>query len=534
MGGDHLHSFASEDESSTLENDDDYSEISSYTSSFCRGFDEVGHGIHPNPVEFDACLRRRKISYNEIMRNYDELWTRRECLYQAKNKILSYSPGAWISSAGNKTLQDYVLPKTTSLLLVGPKGSGKSNLVNRISRVFEHDKFASERAQVTYNSYTEEGTSFLQEYMIPRSSPSDSDSPRLKMSLKCKAQQSGTPSKEIKKVNFVVFVVNGLSVLRAMNSHKEEARRYMELVIKTFSCPYISFKDDKPVIVVTHGDLLSLGDRARVRVYLGEKLGVPPAKQIFDIPDNADPLTELTIVDMVKYALEHADKHMPCRESREWMDRSKFSIDKFKYEVSFSWIFTLMFLAMLLGIACIAFPMHQSHNHNSLIPESAKSRMSSPYESHDHLVTFPSHSYSDSKSAINYSQNNKPQLKSPQTLSSKSRVNPQGYEYKEPESKTSHENREQENPKLEEEDQKFEVTSNLLSQSMSENEQIQSWVAEHDAKPASSASLDPRVTSSSTPPLKSAGSKSRSPSPEKRHPKSAVKWHKVRHLWLDD
>ena len=44
--------------------------------------------------------------------------------------------------------------------------------------------------------------------------------------------------------------------------------------------------DDKPVIVVTHGDLLSLGDRARVRVYLGEKLGVPPAKQIFDIPGN--------------------------------------------------------------------------------------------------------------------------------------------------------------------------------------------------------------------------------------------------------
>lgn len=35
---------------------------------------------------------------------------------------------------------------------------------------------------------------------------------------------------------------------------------------------------------MTHGDMLSLEDRARVRVFLGELLGIPPAKQIFDIP----------------------------------------------------------------------------------------------------------------------------------------------------------------------------------------------------------------------------------------------------------
>lgn len=42
--------------------------------------------------------------------------------------------------------------------------------------------------------------------------------------------------------------------------------------------------DDMPVVVVTHGDLLSLSDRARVRVHLGEHLGISPGKQIFDIP----------------------------------------------------------------------------------------------------------------------------------------------------------------------------------------------------------------------------------------------------------
>lgn len=48
-----------------------------------------------------------------------------------------------------------------------------------------------------------------------------------------------------------------------------------------------SVLDDKPVVVVTHGDLLSLTDRARIRTYLGELLGIPPAKQIFDIPGDS-------------------------------------------------------------------------------------------------------------------------------------------------------------------------------------------------------------------------------------------------------
>lgn len=42
--------------------------------------------------------------------------------------------------------------------------------------------------------------------------------------------------------------------------------------------------DDKPAVVITHGDLLSHDERARVRLYLGELLGIPPTTQIFDIP----------------------------------------------------------------------------------------------------------------------------------------------------------------------------------------------------------------------------------------------------------
>lgn len=63
--------------------------------------------------------------------------------------VYSYAPGAWIEKAGGMKLSDYNVPETTSLILVGPKGSGKSSLINKISRVFEDHKYASERAQVS-------------------------------------------------------------------------------------------------------------------------------------------------------------------------------------------------------------------------------------------------------------------------------------------------------------------------------------------------------------------------------------------------
>lgn len=66
----------------------------------------------------------------------------------------SYKPGTWIEKARGLKLCDYDVPETTCLILVGPKGSGKSSLINRISKVFEDDKFAPARAQVSCIFFT--------------------------------------------------------------------------------------------------------------------------------------------------------------------------------------------------------------------------------------------------------------------------------------------------------------------------------------------------------------------------------------------
>ena len=66
-----------------------------------------------------------------------------------------YKPGDWVEGVGGAKAGHFLLPEITTLLLVGPRGSGKSTLVNRITRVFDKDDdpFAPDRAQVSCKFY---------------------------------------------------------------------------------------------------------------------------------------------------------------------------------------------------------------------------------------------------------------------------------------------------------------------------------------------------------------------------------------------
>ncbi|CAN6688504.1 unnamed protein product [Malus baccata var. baccata] len=369
-----------------------------------RNFGGLGSQNSSASLDFEADQRRENV-YRKILQGYDDLRIRSKDLEEAKSKILSYRPGAWIDRVGSVKPRNYDVPKTTTLLLVGPKGSGKSSLVNRISKVFEGDEFASERAQVSYNSSVGDGTFFLHGYMIPRCSSSfclydtrslsdnslenmiilkhwmengvrhgelvirDSDSQSLRSTMMYKACDDGYLSSE--NVNFVIFVVNGLSVLKSMESDEDAETRYTEMIASAFNSRYLAFKDDKPLLVVTHSDLLSLDERARVRVHLGELLGIPPTTQIFDIPESSDPVTELTIVDMIRYSLEHAEKNLPRRRKVDTLS-----------------LLPCMLLLIFLSIATNIWSMNhlpdiqhgpspQAHIHDNLSPLSPPSPSSS-------------------------------------------------------------------------------------------------------------------------------------------------------------
>ncbi|XP_004149770.1 uncharacterized protein LOC101208586 [Cucumis sativus] len=383
LRGDNKFSMETEDDQMNVEN-----------GCIIGEFEEIESEYSSAALDVDICRMRRNRVHREIIESYDQLRIRSENLNQAKQKILSYSPGAWIEQVGGMKLSDYDIPQTTSLILIGPKGSGKSSLINRISKVFEEDHFAPERAQVSCNSSGEDGTFFLHEYMILRKSksfclydtrglsndPSDniemlkqwmskgvhhgklvtrkSDASSLINRMRCKARQSFPRSRVVRIINFVIFVVDGLSVLKSIDGDDKQ-KDYDRVITTAFNCPYLSYGDDKPVVVLTHGDLLSFAENVRVRGHLGNLLGIPSTKQIFDIPDRYDPVTELTIIDMLHYCLEHADKNLPPK---------RWTVIKDMFSVSAADIY---FVAILM-IVFISASLYQVYVHCCLEQQKPK------------------------------------------------------------------------------------------------------------------------------------------------------------------
>ncbi|MQL72422.1 hypothetical protein Taro_004727 [Colocasia esculenta] len=354
-------------------------------------------------TEVDVSRWRERRTYIELLRSYHGGGCGRLALLEeAKDAILRYTPGMWIERVGGTTPSNYRVPSTTTLLLVGPQGSGKSALVNRISRFLEDNPLLPDRAQVFHNIPTVEGaysrpeytvprgTYFLQEYMIPRHSASfcvydtwglskvasenldilqrwmtkgvrhgemvlrDNKVGSLKSKVKAMARNIKCSPFLRRKANFVIFVVDGISVLKTIYSLNKD---YTNMLVEIFNYSFMSFKDNKPVVVVTHGDLLSFHERALVCTHLGELFGIPATKQIFDVPDLNCPMTNLAIVDLLRYCLEQADRNVPLApyalegtKLPQWMLKQFQDVEPWILilEIVFSFICALIFSRQLL------------------------------------------------------------------------------------------------------------------------------------------------------------------------------------------
>lgn len=60
--------------------------------------------------------------------------------------------------------------------------------------------------------------------------------------MKCKARKDDCEASERRMVNFVIFVLNGLEVLKFMEGDGDAEQQYTQMIRATFSSPYLSFK----------------------------------------------------------------------------------------------------------------------------------------------------------------------------------------------------------------------------------------------------------------------------------------------------
>jgi energy-coupling factor transporter ATP-binding protein EcfA2 len=255
--------------------DEESSRSSSSSPCSCCFSDDLGFKDDVSEENFTnfsnhvTDLRRREKAYQEILQSHDLLLrTSKRKLRQARNEILSYTPGSW----SDVKLSDYNIPKTTSIMLVGPKGAGKSSLVNKITRVIEDDAFLLDRVQESFGTPSKGGTYFVQEYMISRggsasfclydtrglSRISSSDNTSMieqwmtrgvlhgepviwasdSSDLKDRLIRDGGTGYERRKVNSIIFVVNAVEILKSMECETS----YASMITTAFNSPILLFK----------------------------------------------------------------------------------------------------------------------------------------------------------------------------------------------------------------------------------------------------------------------------------------------------
>ncbi|KAJ4752651.1 P-loop containing nucleoside triphosphate hydrolases superfamily protein [Rhynchospora pubera] len=235
--------------------------------------------------------------------------------------VRRYKPGYFIDDEARD--EKFEIPETTTLLLIGDPGKGKALLVSQIKSVF--DDIWSTPAPDDFNMTPGWGT--LQEHMILKDSTSicvfytpcwpdffEENHTILQDWMKNGVCHGNSKLKlslnKRRMVNYVILNLDAVSILESIDRKDD---RYMDMVHDTFNYPFLSFRGNRPAVVVTNGDRLSSAELSSVLDFIKELLGIP-LYQIFCIPGIDDYHTELNIVALLRYCLEKADQGLPLKQ----------------------------------------------------------------------------------------------------------------------------------------------------------------------------------------------------------------------------
>ncbi|XP_042495541.1 uncharacterized protein LOC122074669 isoform X2 [Macadamia integrifolia] len=289
-----------------------------------------------------------------------------EGLDELRQKLLTYRSGDFWLPIGGINKEEMDIPPVNTILLVGFSGSGKSSLINLMYSVLGRSGLIP-FAQTSGNSWNYK-TTFMEEHNVLRSMRSgfcvyDSqglDYNRMGESLESlswwlddgvyhhqpcwrtadeelRTQGKGelTPLMALssssssrfrrRRVNCVIVVVSIAEIYQAL---KKGDLKPLEATKELFSCPAIRKYHEKPILIMTHGDMLSSEERMQGRIKICEHLDVSETNGVYDIvcltehgilADGSDPVTAYALVEAMYRALIVADRvHIPKRKVKDW------------------------------------------------------------------------------------------------------------------------------------------------------------------------------------------------------------------------
>ncbi|BBN17885.1 hypothetical protein MPTK1_7g17710 [Marchantia polymorpha subsp. ruderalis] len=271
-------------------------------------------------------------------------------LLRARTRLRYYSPGR----SERRTPDEVSIPEATTLVLVGMRSSGKSAVINKIIRALDGEEGLSYLAPEARNP-DQIGTSFLTEHRICGGKVSLFDTRGFTTSEVGEATQvfedwmkkglrdgamerrAGDPDdfssalsrrgrgadawlSKRRNVNFVIFVVDASSFLYMLKSGD---RHGLDALKELYDDPFLAFRDDRPVLVLTHLDDVSFRERDAARAAIAAHFQVPVGEPIYDLSAPSEACVEYlgeraftraaTALEMLIAALQKADRHLPAK-----------------------------------------------------------------------------------------------------------------------------------------------------------------------------------------------------------------------------
>ncbi|XVE73386.1 hypothetical protein DITRI_Ditri11bG0113900 [Diplodiscus trichospermus] len=283
-------------------------------------------------------------------------------LNELRHKLFGYRSGDfWVPTGGIKK-EDMDIPPVNTILLVGFSGSGKSSLINLMYSILGRSGLIP-FAQTSSGSSSDYTTMYMEEHNVLRSMRSgfciydsrgfDYGRPREALEELSSWMSEGIHHNQLclrygdctsmtddvenvvmrshskfvqRRVNCVMVVANMAEIYKALKAGDVKP---LDATRQLFCSPALRKSNENPLLILTHGDLLSTEERIDGRLKICERLGISERNGVYDIVclteygflvEESDPVSAYALTEAVYRALLISDRgHSPKRKFLDWV-----------------------------------------------------------------------------------------------------------------------------------------------------------------------------------------------------------------------